>query len=453
MGTHDDAHCMGCRRAWTREVLDAILLTTWINGDYKKHREDILFDRERSRLPAAQIIVERRREAQKREPLRVELIKKIADLEVQIGTLRSEYYLECQRIDAYMRGEDPFAERTEKDKAKSEERRVFVMPCPAADCRGFLSSGYKCGVCDIHVCPECREIKGVARDVEHTCNPNTVETVRLMKKECRGCPECGTNIFKIEGCDQMFCTHCNTPFSWTTGKKITNGVLHNPHYFEYLRLTNGGAVPRNPGDIPCIANLPNAWTFDRQVAKAYPGARLITGFLYAGLNTIAHIQHVEIPHMTNHAQDSDTTEINVRYLMGEVDQKHWKQLLQQKEKKRIKKDEIRMRYEAFVGACVDIYGRLMTVAGGSIPTDKAHQEKVHVACDEAKCQLLGLRGIFNEGLMDISKRYKCQVLQLNEVALKRETKKYETGRAKRVKKTDADTVGTESIVDDEEIVV
>ena len=51
---------MGCRRAWTREVMDEILLTTWVNGDYKKHREVILTDRERSRLPAAQIIVERR---------------------------------------------------------------------------------------------------------------------------------------------------------------------------------------------------------------------------------------------------------------------------------------------------------------------------------------------------------------------------------------------------------
>jgi len=119
----------------------------------------------------------------------------------------------------------------------------------------------------------------------------------------------------------------------------------------------------------------------------------------------------------------------------------------------MKKDEIRMRYEAFVGACVDIYGRLMTIAGGSIPTEKAHQEKVHDACAEAKEQLLGLRKIFNEGLMDISKRYKCQVLQLNEVALKRETKKYESGRAKRVKKTDADTVGTGTISDDDEEVV
>jgi hypothetical protein len=37
---------MGCRKAWTREVMDSILLTTWLNGEYKKHRENVLLDRE-----------------------------------------------------------------------------------------------------------------------------------------------------------------------------------------------------------------------------------------------------------------------------------------------------------------------------------------------------------------------------------------------------------------------
>ena len=61
LGTHDDPHCMGCRKSWTREVMDTILLTTWINGEYKLHRQNILLDRERSKLPAAQLIVERRK--------------------------------------------------------------------------------------------------------------------------------------------------------------------------------------------------------------------------------------------------------------------------------------------------------------------------------------------------------------------------------------------------------
>ena len=545
-GTHEDPHCMGCRKGWSREIMDSILLTTWINGDYKKHRENVLFDRERSRLPAAQIIVERRKRANEREPVRQQIMDKIHSLESQINTLRVEYYQECRRIEMLQRGEEP-GEHTNK-----EERRVFVMPCPSNGCRGFLSQAYKCGVCDIYACPECREVKGT-RDAAHTCNPDTVATVQRLKKECRGCPECGTNIFKIEGCfekdtpillwngdvkmsqdicvgdvlvgddgkqrivenltsgndnmytikqnkgesytvnskhtlvlkysggkvlkiivddylkldesiknslfgykatgelskievipkgqgtyygwtvngnkrflhqdftvlhncDQMFCTNCNTPFSWITGKKITNGVIHNPHYFELMQAANGGVMPRNPGDIPCIGNLPNAWTFNREVYRKFPGLpKEIYDFLYNSLNSIIHIQHVEIPHVTNRAEDSDNTEINVRYLTNTIDIQTWKQGLQQKEKKRVKKDELRMRYEAFVGACVDIYGRIIG--------HKTLQE-ITAACMDASIQLQELRKIFNSGMMTLSKRYKCQVIQLNEINLKRETTKY-----------------------------
>ena len=581
MGTHEDAHCMGCRRGWTREVMDTILLTTWINGDYKKHREDILFDRERSRLPAAQIVVERRKQAEARKPIKIKLQTTILELEKKLNGLRNDYLREFEICHQLEHGHDPFAINGEKSQ---EERRVFVMPCPATGCRGFLSQAYKCGVCDIHVCSDCREIKGTSRDSDHTCDPNTVATVQRLKKECRGCPECGTNIYKIEGCfakdtpirhwngniimsqdicigdsiigddyterivdnvvtgedmlyeikqdnganyiinskhtlvlknidstdvdirideymklddvikksmfgyrafpdgsiklssievtpkgygtyygwsisgnkrflhkdftvlhncDQMFCTNCNTPFSWITGKKITNGAIHNPHYFEYLKTVNGGVMPRNPGDIPCIANLPNAWSFERDISRKFPTAREYTNKLYTALNTIAHIQHVEIHRMTTRAEDTDNTSINVRYLTGEIEQNAWKQGLQQKEKSRIKKDEIRMRYEAFVGACVDIYGRIISSSRNiepqtSKPASYDDVTTINNICKGVLEQLLALTKIFNEGMKDISKRYKCQVKNIDN-NLKLINIKHSTGRInKKSNETDED---------------
>jgi len=438
LGTHEDPHCLGCRRGWTREVMDTILLTTWINGEYKKHRENILIDRERSRLPAAQIIVERRKEAEEREPIRIKLSDEIHALEVQLGALRTKYYYECRRIETLRAGLEFVEDKTATK--NPEERRVFIMPCPAQNCRGFLSQGYKCGVCDVHVCSECREVKGTVRDAPHTCNPDTVATVQRLKKECRGCPECGTNIFKIEGCDQMFCTHCNTPFSWTTGRKIVTGAIHNPHYFEYLRSANGGVMPRAPGDIPCLANLPNAWSFERDVGRKFPVTKVYSDILYSGLQRITHIEHVEIPRMTVRADDQDNTETNVQYLTGHIDQKRWKQLLQMKEKRSNKKDEIRIRYEAFIGVCIDIYGRVMNVVRGTtiLPTG----DMVTIACKEACEQLRALCKIFNEGLMEISKRYKCQVLQIND-DMKIVSKKYETGRPRRGKADDSTTLASE----------
>ncbi len=49
-------------------------------------------------------------------------------------------------------------------------------------------------------------------------------------------------------CDQMWCTSCNTAFSWKT-LKIVNGTIHNPHYFEYMR--QNGQRDRDPLDIQC----------------------------------------------------------------------------------------------------------------------------------------------------------------------------------------------------------
>jgi hypothetical protein len=174
-------------------------------------------------------------------------------------------------------------------------------------------------------------------------------------------------------------------------------------------------------------------------------------FLYQSLNTITHIQHVEIPSQTNNAQDMDNSEANVKYLRQEYTELRWKQVLQQREKRRIKRDEVRMRYEAFVGACVDIYGRIMTHGRQTVNTKHSDNAAMMAVCEEARTQLLTLRTIFNDGMMDLSKRYKCQILYLNEKHLKREIKKYESGRVRKVKKSDGSTVGSMD-TDDTEVV-
>lgn len=375
--TIDDPCCFECRRAWTREVIDSLCLTTWINGAFKLHRQQVLLDRERSRLPAAQIHLENIKKGQARMAIRDDLVEQIRATEVQLYHLRQEFTRENNIIALFLRGEDPLADvenqNAEHNDENPKERRTFVMPCPADGCRGFLSSAYKCGLCDIYACPECREVKGHDREAAHICNPDTVATVRALKKDCRPCPECGTNIFKIEGCDQMFCTNCNTPFSWTSGRKITNGVIHNPHYFEYLRAMNGGAMPRNPGDIPCAGNLPNAWTFEREITRRFPAAEkhCVMDWLYQALRQIHHIHDIEIPRETNRAEDQNNMDLNLRYLQHDLTEVRWKQLLAQREKRRVKRDEVRMRYEAFVGACVDIYGRLMATARNVEPLEDA----------------------------------------------------------------------------------
>jgi hypothetical protein len=305
---------------------------------------------------------------------------------------------------------------------KISEKKTFIKPCPAKDCRGFLSNKWICGLCNTVVCKDCHEIKGVKSKIDiikedevenevknevdseskdenndrfnHKCDQNNIETAKALDRETKGCPKCGTRIYKIDGCfdpnteivifneekekevkevklakniivgdkligddglvrnviktvngkcemyniiqsngliykvnkyhilalkhfendgsihpfnitvqlyiqlgkeqknslkgyridesgkeiyttitvlkdeigeyvgwetdgnhlfllpdgtvvhncDQMYCTNCHTPFSWKTGK-IENGIIHNPHYFQYLR-ENNMEVPR-----------------------------------------------------------------------------------------------------------------------------------------------------------------------------------------------------------------
>jgi hypothetical protein len=337
-------------------------------------------------------------------------------------------------------GQEPFVNGTKE----VTERHAFIMPCPADGCRGFLSQAYKCGVCDVFVCPDCREVKGLDRDAAHTCKAENVESVKLMKKDTKPCPKCGTGIFKIEGCDQMYCTNCNTPFSWTTGNIVTNGAIHNPHYYEYLRTMNGGVMPRTPGDIPCGAHLPNAWTFQRDILNKFYGIvnTPTSSWLLNALRTITHIQHVEVPRYTNQAEDTDNTDANVRYLSKEIDEKRWKQLLQQREKRRMRRDDIRMRLEAFVGACIDIYGRIVNrareIPHGNPPNTNTNKNMKELSdlLKEACAQLQSLRTIFNEGMMGLSKIYKCQVIQLDEKSLKIEMKRHDAGRGKKTESDD-----------------
>lgn len=42
----------------------------------------------------------------------------------------------------------------------------------------------------------------------------------------------------VKNCDQMWCVECKTAFSWSKGT-VEVGIVHNPHYFQWMRQ-NGG---------------------------------------------------------------------------------------------------------------------------------------------------------------------------------------------------------------------
>ncbi len=243
--SENDPHCMdnNCKKQWTRQYLAQVFSKVFCATTLKNHRENVLLEKNKSMLPTVIPVIEATN-------ARAKLALKIKELQRQESELRKEISnieQDCMRISRsinnFYNSNNTQFDNTYSNEKKEDtvERNVFVRPCPANDCRGFLSSKWKCGICEIWVCPDCGDIKGKDHNAEHTCKPENKESMDLMKKDTRPCPECGTRIFKIEGCNQMFCTNCNTGFCWRTGK-VTTGEMHNPHYFEWMRRTGG-----NPG--------------------------------------------------------------------------------------------------------------------------------------------------------------------------------------------------------------
>lgn len=225
-----------CDKEWSRNFLRKNFTNKFLTSEYKKHMENLLFDKEKSLFPATQPLVEQKI---MKEKLKKEL-KEINELinALIIKKKELEYKINIGDFDT-------------KEINKSTSR--FVRQCPADNCRGYLSSQWKCGICEKWTCPDCHEVKGSSRDCEHTCNPNNVETAKMLANDSKPCPKCQSLIFKIDGCDQMWCTQCHTAFSWKTGKLESN--IHNPHYYEWQRKNSSGAAPRNPGDFECGRDL------------------------------------------------------------------------------------------------------------------------------------------------------------------------------------------------------
>ncbi len=220
--------CMNidCKSIWSHKFIRENFTNTFINTKFKEHKELILFDQEKALLPATQIVVE--------EIIRKEkVLKEIDEFNREIDELKLKIY-----------------KKQLEHKIRSDTSvKQYIRQCPAKECRGFLSSHWKCGLCEQVTCSQCNEIK----EAIHTCDPNSVETEKLLSKDSKPCPKCQSLIFKISGCDQIWCTQCHTAFSWKTGNIET--VIHNPHYYEWQR--NHGGLDRTPGDIECGLELHN----------------------------------------------------------------------------------------------------------------------------------------------------------------------------------------------------
>ena len=391
----DDPHCMHCKRPWTDDMVDTSLTNVFLTGPLKKHREDVLLLRERSLLPDTQLTVEN--------------IYRQNTMRTEIARIERELYDARVRLSRSLRGGVDHS-------ATSAERRQFIKPCPAEGCRGFLSTQYNCGLCSTKVCPDCHEIK---TDGAHECNDDLVASVAAIKKDSKPCPKCGAMIHRIYGCDQMFCTapNCNTPFSWNTGNIITHDRMHNPHYYAYMQTIRGGTIGRELDDIPC-GGMPTG----RQLVSAIldpfglssPSTTVKDKLLKDGVlrnyTTIitmhrfaVHLQDAELnryPAVPDVIDPVVNQDLRIRFLMKEIDDKRFKEILQQREKHRKKSHAIHQILSTIANVSSDLFRNIIVQKGDPAFISTAME------------QMCALRNYSNDSLATVSKKYACVVPEL-----------------------------------------
>lgn len=327
--------CMNCGKIWSREfVLKNVENKQW----FYKHIGKYILEQEKMLLPETQ-----------EEALKILEIKTLLKglHELPTNTKIKRMYSSQFKSKIELKGalELALADKRElrkkvlkvindkKDETITYSGRItsvkkpihYILKCPR-ECRGFISNKYECGTCKKSICKLCH----FELNSNHKCNNDDIKSATVVSSSTKPCPKCLTSIFKSGGCDQMFCTQCNTAFSWTTGE-IEIGIVHNPHYYEYLATL----YSTSPGiDTIACGEIPDANMFLIKIFACTDIASWIARL--QGLHrNIRHIRNVVMREWrVNNIKDN--LDIRIQYLLNEIDFSTWEIKLMNREKKRMK---------------------------------------------------------------------------------------------------------------------
>lgn len=348
--------CVNCKKTFSNDFLYSTFSKVFLNKRYAQHREQILYEREKFLLPATQPIAER-------EKKRLEISDKLLQIRREMNEIRTRLRLMRLQEGRY-KHRLHLLELQQDEEKKDNVPQAYIGACPVRECRGFLTSECKCGMCGVRVCEKCREPlepskpsesddkKNEEEEKKHECNPDTVATVQEIARSTRACPSCRVPIFRIEGCDQMWCVKCNVAFNWRTGQ-IERGIIHNPHYYEFIRA-NGGAVPRNPHEER-NGGMPPASFLAAIDGKMDDESKQSCGDCVTRIyRTINHIRQVLLPRLPTPIDNVTHQDLRVDFLLQRITEDEFKTKLQRREKERNKKLEQRTILQTYCDVVQDL---------------------------------------------------------------------------------------------------
>lgn len=348
--------CMCCNETWSYEFFVEKMTKVFVNKQWKDHRQNVLLELEKIRLPETQENLIREKRIKQLEEERRQVVLRI----------NTEIY--------------------ELNKKPKETNKMFCKKCPQDECQGFLSTKWKCGICETSVCSKCGEIK----QDEHLCLEDDIKTMELLKKDTKNCPRCATMIHKIDGCNQMWCIQCHVAFDWRT-MKIEDGKIHNPHYYEWMRQNNT-VMPRVVGDDPC--NREVLFEMSRRFKK---------------LNSI---HRFIIDYENIRPKQSSNEDVRKKFLLNEIKEDDLKRIVQRREKEIKKYASLNQVMTMFVDVSKDVFIKL--------ETNQMNENR-------AKDQLEQLREYTNSCLERVLKQFNSkQTIQICKFWRNMEIKKFRT---------------------------
>ena len=385
--------CMFCKKEISYSFIRKHCNPDFCNRDLHEKKSNLEMKRQISLLPATQDLATLEIEKEKYR-------HEISLYDERIAELQREIFLIAEQ-----RRSVPYP-RLIDIKSRSDNKITFTQKCPIEGCEGFLSSHWKCGICEKYSCNKCLKEKKSRNDPEHVCDESDVASVAAIKKDSKPCPECATYIFKIDGCDQMWCPECKTAFSWRTGM-VEKGTIHNPHYFQYMRETNQ-RLERQPGDLPPCEIVPN-WIDVNNTLHMWRNhstesrdlrlrlSEKITNFF----RVRRHIENAVIPRYT-YDPENEYTRLRVGFLLKRITEGYMFQKVKKLTKLQEKNTEFLQVYNLFITVSGEILKNLIEMIESSRAEEEISQEfeKVHQIIKYSNNQLWALRNSFkNEAIL------------------------------------------------------
>jgi len=317
-----EVKCMCCNMDWDQAFVYRNIPLHIVYTVLREKREDVLYEREKAQLPAAQ-------------------------LEIQGVKYRAEVEAEMRQLILRLNELKLIRNQTPKSKKDNEEPvNTVVCGCPKEECRGFITKpGYSCGICETMMCSKCYMVKG--RDQVHVCKGEDLETAKTLKAETKPCPGCGATSQKVEGCSQCWCCVCKKAWNWSTGQ-LDHGAVHATDYLNYLRK-NGQHVPRAEGDDADADCDNRTWSrFPRCVTSGSGGKIDQALRIYRKVGEYQYPGNRQTPVYNN-------VDIAMQYLENEIDEKKWRALILKRDKQNTFNLEIDNMKNAYFHGHTDMF--------------------------------------------------------------------------------------------------